>query len=306
VLALLEWDPIVRITLGPLRISPHGLATAVGFLAGARLLLPAARARGIRDDQVNTMLVRAIVGALIGARVAYVINHLGEYDDAPLEAFKVWEGGISLLGGIAGAILAALPVMRRERLSFWQVMDAAAPGLALGILIGRVGDLIVGDHLGKPTDFALGFRCTGADSASSCDAPLGQGVHLPALYDLVSVTTLLGLLLVLRRRQRWDGFLILVFAAWYGTGRIIEDFFRVDVTHGTGLTGSQWSSVVLVAVSLWVLLVRRRTPRWGSWSTETTDDPTGFPGERNDEDARTPGLIIVERDSPADDFPPRS
>lgn len=304
-LALLEWDPIVRITLGPLWISPHGLATAVGFLAGARLLLPAARARGIRDEQVNAMLVRAIVGALIGARLAYVINHLGEYDDAPLEAFKVWEGGISLLGGIAGAILAALPVMRRERLSFWPVMDAAAPGLALGILIGRVGDLMVGDHLGKPTDFALGFCCTGADSASSCDAPLGQGVHLPALYDLVSVAALLAVLLVLRRRQRWDGFLVLVFAAWYGTGRIVEDFFRVDVTHGTGLTGSQWSSVVVVALSLWVLLVRRRTPRWGNWSSETTDEAAGAGDGQTGEDLRTPGLSIVGSDSPADD-PSRS
>lgn len=285
--ALLEWDPIVRIAVGPIRVSPHGLATASGFLAGARLLLPATRARGIHDDHVNTMLLRAIVGALVGARLAYVANHLSDYRDAPLEILEVWEGGISLLGGIAGGILAAIPVMRRQHLSFWRVMDAAAPGLALGILIGRIGDLVVGDHLGKPTNLAFGFRCTGADSSSSCDAPLGQGVHLPALYDLVSVTALLGLLLVLRRRRRWDGFLILVFATWYGTGRIVEDFFRVDVTHGTGLTGSQWSSLIVVVVSLWVLVVRRRTPRCGQWSPDTpttvddsVDDPVNKNGRR--------------------------
>ena len=52
-------------------------------------------------------------------------------------------------------------------------MDAAAPGLALGIAIGRVGDLVVGDHLGKETDFALGFKCTGADSASRVSEPAG-------------------------------------------------------------------------------------------------------------------------------------
>ena len=61
--------------------------------------------------------------------------------------------------------------------------------------------------------------------------PIGQGVHLPALYDLVSVTALLGLLL-LRRRPRRHGYLILIFAAWYGTGRFIEDFLRIDETHG--------------------------------------------------------------------------
>lgn len=259
VLALIDFVPIVWIHIGPLRISPHGIGTAVGFLAGTQLLLPATRAMGIDDDVVHSMAWRALLGAIVGARLAYVVNHLGEYDSL-IEVLRVWEGGLSLLGGIAGGFLAAYPIARRARLPFWPLMDAVAPALTLGILIGRIGDLVVGDHLGKPTDFALGLRCTGGDTASPCAAPPGYGVHLPALYDLVSVTVLLGVLLLLRRRKRWDGFLILVFAAWYGTGRVIEDFFRVDVTHGTGLSGSQWTALVVAIASLYVLLFRRRTP----------------------------------------------
>lgn len=273
-LALIEFDPIVRIVLGPLRISPHGLGTALGFIAGARLLLGATRRRGIADEVVYSMLYRAAIGAVIGARAAFVINHLGDFD-SPLEPFAIWRGGISLLGGIAGGVIAALPIMRRERLPFLLVMDAAAPGLALGIAIGRIGDLIVGDHLGKPTTFALGFRCTGADTASPCDAPIGQGVHLPALYDLVSVSILLGVLLLLRRRPRPRGFLILVFTAWYGTGRIIEDFLRVDETHGTGLTGSQWASVAAVTLSIVLLVARRGEP-----PDEVAHEQVGGPGLR--------------------------
>src|SRR3546814_6689216 len=102
--------------------------------------------------------------------------------------------------------------MRRERLSFWRLMDAAAPGLALGSLIGRIGDLLVGDHLGEPTDFALGFRCTDQDTASRCVAAVGEGVHQPALYDMANAGTLFVALLLLRRRPRWDGFLIFVSA----------------------------------------------------------------------------------------------
>jgi len=258
VLAFFDFDPIVKIHLGPLAVSPHALGIVFGFLAGARLARPEMRRRGITDAQLYDCLYRAALGAAIGARVAYVINHLGEYRGHPLDAFAVWKGGISLLGGIFGALVAVYPLMRRKRLPFLSTMDAAAPGMALGILIGRVGDLIVGDHLGKPTDFALGFRCTGADSASPCVAPLGHAVHLPALYDLVSVTVLLGVLLVLRRRRHADGLLILFFAVWYGTGRFAEDFFRIDVTHGTGLTGSQWTSIVsvLVGVGLLVRLAR--------------------------------------------------
>ncbi|MGH9268740.1 MAG: prolipoprotein diacylglyceryl transferase family protein [Acidimicrobiales bacterium] len=80
-LAYLDYDAIVRFSLGPLSISPHGVGTAVGFIAGARLMLPAARRRGTSDAHVYAMLTRAAVGAVIGARVAFVINHLGSYDN---------------------------------------------------------------------------------------------------------------------------------------------------------------------------------------------------------------------------------
>ena len=276
-LAAISYDPIVDIDIGPLSISPHGVGIALGFLLGARLMLPAARRKGITDDDVYALLTRAAVGAIIGARLAYVVNHFGDYDN-PLEIFKIWEGGISLLGGFVGAVVAALPEMRRRRLSFWKVMDAAAPGMALGVVIGRVGDLIVADHLGKATDFFLGYRCPppGVETASPCN---GEVVFQPALIDLISTALLLGVLLVLRRKPRWDGFLICVFTVWYAVARIVEDFMRIDETHGTGLTGSQWTSVVAVLVAASWLVLGRRTPRWGRWDEAPPDleETTGEP-----------------------------
>ncbi|HEY9558411.1 MAG TPA: prolipoprotein diacylglyceryl transferase family protein [Acidimicrobiales bacterium] len=259
-LGLIEFDTIVKIGIGPLQVSPHGIFTAIGFIAGARLLLATTRRWGIDDELIYSMLYRGAIGALIGARVAYAVNHWSDYADDPLSVLAVWEGGISLFGGIFGGVLAAVPVMHRERLSFWRLMDAAAPGLALGILIGRIGDLLVGDHLGEPTDFALGFRCTDQDTASRCVAAVGEGVHQPALYDMANAGSLLVALLVLRRRPRWDGFLILVFAAWYGAGRFLEDFFRIDDTVALGLSGSQLSALTLVVVAGGWLAFVRRTP----------------------------------------------
>jgi len=270
-LAFLEYDPIVDLEIGPLSISPHGVGIAVGFLLGAILMLRRTREIGIDDEIVHTALMRAAIGAIVGARIAYVINHLGEFSN-PLEWFEIWEGGISLLGGIAGGVLAGVPVFRSHGLSFWRMMDAAAPGLALGIFVGRIGDLVVADHLGKETDFFLGYVCPTAETASTCNAPIGEAVHQPALYDLMSVTLLLGLLLFLRRKPRYDGFLILVFGLWYGIGRIIEDFFRIDETHGTGLTGSQWTASVVALACLYALVVMRRTP-WHS-GRDVEDAPT--------------------------------
>ena len=268
-LAAISYHPIVRIHLGPLSISPHGIGIAVGFLIGARLMVPAAERKGITAEQVYALLTRAAIGAVIGARLAYVANHLSDYGSI-LDALKVWKGGISLLGGIFGAIAFALPKMRSEGLSFWKVMDAAAPGIALGIIIGRVGDLIVADHLGKTTDFFLGYKCPYVQTASPCIP--GTVVHQTALYDFFDTIVLLGVLLRLRQRDRYDGFLILVFGAWYGTMRVVEDFLREDVRH-FGLTGSQWTALVTVAVCLWAVFFLRRTPKWGRWDEEgeTTD-----------------------------------
>jgi phosphatidylglycerol:prolipoprotein diacylglycerol transferase len=279
VIAAFTYHPIVHVTLGPLSISPHGVGIAVGFLLGARLMLPAAKRLGITEDDVYALLTRAAIGAIVGARIAYVINHFSQYDHV-LDIFKIWEGGISLLGGFIGAIALALPEMRKRRLSFWQVMDAAAPGMALGVIIGRVGDLVVADHLGKPTNFVLGYKCPPLtiDTASPCVAGPGRVVYQPALIDLLLTVVLLLVLLRLRRKPRWDGFLIVFFTIWYGTGRIIEDFMRVDETHGTGLTGSQWTSLVLLLLAGSWLLFRRRTPGWGRWnerpSEESGEPPT--------------------------------
>src|SRR3954463_2850326 len=97
-LAAISYDPIVHIHLGPLSISPHGVGIAVGFLLGARLMLPEANRKGIRDEQVYSLPPRAAIGAIVGARLAYVVNHAGDYSSI-LDVFKVWQGGISLLGG---------------------------------------------------------------------------------------------------------------------------------------------------------------------------------------------------------------
>ena len=278
-LAAISYNPLVHVDIGPLEISPHGVGIAVGFLLGARLMLPAARAKGITDDDVYALLTRAAIGAIIGARLAYVINHFGDYD-SPAEALKIWEGGISLLGGFFGAILLALPEMKRRGLSFWKVMDAAAPGMALGVLVGRIGDLIVGDHLGKPTSFFLGYECPPASDPPASPCTPGVVVHQTALYDLILVTILLFALLYIRKRKPglYDGFLITLFGAWYGVMRVIEDFLREDTRH-FGLTGSQITAIITLTVCVWHLTMVRRTPKWGRW-----DEGHTMPAEV-DEDA---------------------
>ena len=275
-LAAISYHPLVHIKLGPLSLSPHGMGIALGFLLGARIMLPAAEKKGITADDVSALLVRAAIGAIIGARLAYVLNHFSSYADHPAEIIEIWKGGISLLGGFAGAILLALPEMRRRRLSFWQVMDAASPGMAVGVIVGRIGDLIVWDHLGKATHFFLGYKCPplNVQTAVPCIAGPGHLVHEPALYDFFLTIIVLLVLLQLRKTVRYDGFLILVFGVFYGFNRFLEDWFRVDVTHGLGLTGSQWTAVLVMLVCAGWLVFKHRTPGWGRWNERVVPTPT--------------------------------
>ena len=272
-LGAIAYDPIVRIHLGPLSISPHGLGIAIGFLIGARFMLPRSRAKGIPDDIVYPLFTRAAIGSIIGARVAYVLNHFSEYESLT-DALRVWEGGISLIGGFFGAIILAMPKLRKSRLSLWKIMDAAAPGMALGVVVGRIGDIVVADHLGKTTDFFLGYKCppVSVETASPC-APtelatrtVGAVVHQTALYDMFFAAIVLAVILAFEKYKpgRFNGFLIMVFGAGYGIARIIEDFLREDLRR-FGLTGSQWVAVATLTVCLLNQLIVRRTPRWGRW-----------------------------------------
>ena len=271
-LGAISYNPIVRIHIGPLAVSPHGIFIAVGFMVGAWFMLPESRKRGMSDDVIYPLFTLAAFGSLVGARVAYVINHIGDYASDPLDILLVWEGGISLLGGFFGAIAFAIPRMRREKLSFWKVMDAAAPGMALGVVVGRTGDIIIADHLGKSTSFFLGYRCPPleVETGSPCgptelvSRTVGAVVHQTALYDQILALVLLLILVRLRRKVHFDGFLILVFGLGYGMNRVIEDFLRED-TRRLGLTASQWTAITTICLSLYVLAVLRRTPRWGRW-----------------------------------------
>lgn len=261
VLASISWKVVTGIHLGPLMIRPHGILIAVGFLAGARLMQRYTRPRGIADEALWRILGWGLVGGLVGMRVAWVLGHWRELG-SPLESFAIWNGGMSLLGGLIGAVLVGGFVARREGLPVLPLLDMAAPGLALGIAIGRVSDLIIGDHLGKPTSMPWGFRYVGGVDPLAGVPPLGTVVHPVALYDLILTTVLLIVLIRFLRSPRATGSAIALFTLWYSTGRVFTDVFRTDPRRLAGLTGSQLTALLFILVTVVALWLRaRRTAR---------------------------------------------
>jgi prolipoprotein diacylglyceryltransferase len=175
-----------------------------------------------------------------------------------------------------------------------RLLDAAAPSIALAIVIGRIGDLLLLDHLGKPTEsaWALAYRVQRGSQLApgfgpspavpppggrSC-ADVGQfyagcAYHLSAGYDLLGSLLLLAFLLLLRRRGGYHaGVMFSVWALWYGSQRLALDFTRgVDERPLVGLTGTQLLAIgvlTLAAGSLATIGLRRRG--WGEQPGEAS------------------------------------
>jgi phosphatidylglycerol---prolipoprotein diacylglyceryl transferase len=256
-LAFFSWQVVTEVHIGPLMIRPHGVLIAAGFFAGAVLMRRYSRARGVPDDALWRVLTWGLVGGLIGMRVAWDLGHWQEMR-SPLDLIAVWNGGMSLLGGLIGAVVLGAIVARHEKSAVVPLLDLAAPGLALGIAIGRVGDLIIGDHLGKPTTLPWGFRYLGGTMRLGGVPPIGTVVHPVALYDLILTTGLLFVLLWFMRSPRANGSVIALFTLWYAGGRILTDFLRTDPRRFAGLTGSQLTSIVSVGAVTMVLWLRAR------------------------------------------------
>lgn len=284
VVAALSWPIWERFRFGEhFAISPHGISIALGFVAGSALMIRRAERRGVArrqvdgiEQQLQSLVTWAAIGGILGARFFYVVTRLEQFPTV-LSWFTIWEGGISLLGGITGAVLAGIPFARRHRYSVGLLLDSVAPGLALGIFIGRIGDLVIGEHLGGRTDFFLGWRCTGAvgDPAAPYPwpGPQAQGcfdavVHQTALYDFLAGGLVFGLLLLFERRPRFDGFFWVAFVVVYGTGRFVTDFARdADIDMLGTLTGSQLTAVGAIVVALaWVAIARPWLVRPYAWS----------------------------------------
>ncbi len=307
-MASVGWKVIDRFHFGSrFALSPHGLGIAAGFLAGAYIFVNReAPRRGISEETSNSLVFWALIGTIIGSRLAYVITHLSEFHSLG-NVLAVYRGGLSQLGGVVGAIVACLPLLRRKRIPALPALDAAAIPIPLGVVIGRIGDLIIGDHLGKPTSWALAFRYHGGSlSGYDCVRGLcstllsggktqtitakgatlvgadgtvldrGVGVHQTALYDLFIAMALVLFLVFLNRTLRRPGVLFLTYVAWYGSGRIITDFLRVE-NRFFGLTGSQWTSVLAVTIAVVVLVRFAVSPLPPSGEPEPAEGGTTTP-----------------------------
>jgi phosphatidylglycerol:prolipoprotein diacylglycerol transferase len=258
-------DPQIA-KIGGLEIGWHGVFTAVGVICGVGVAAFFARKGGFNEDIIYNTALALVIGGIIGARTLYVLEHLDQFRDDPLDVFAINAGGISIYGALIGGTLGALAYAGWRRLPRLGAMaDVAAMGAIIGMAVGRVGCLILGDIFAKTTDWPIGVLYTNPDSPSyprytAVTPQLAQ--HPVTAYEIVGDLMIFVALFVLYRMLKRDG---MVFWAWvflYGAMRFGISFLREDNIVFAGLRTAQLialGAMILAPLAVaYMLLPRRR------------------------------------------------
>ncbi|HEV7662173.1 MAG TPA: prolipoprotein diacylglyceryl transferase [Chloroflexota bacterium] len=258
---LFKWDGV------PLQITWHGFFTAVGTLVGIWLAVRWATRAGFTEDDTFSVAMWGVIGAIVGARLFHVVDQWDFYAKDPIAILKVNEGGLAIYGTIVGGPIAGALYCLRKGLNVARLADIAAPPLVLGMGIGRIGDIINGEHHGA---HAAGFPLAVVYTNPNTLGEIGVPVHLAVGYELLlDVLIFAGLVWMVRgiargHDRQWhfnwqpryprDGMLFWTYLCVYSLGRFVIEFYRQDTPFALGLAQAQLLSVLTAMFAVWMLV----------------------------------------------------
>lgn len=248
-----EFDPIL-ISIGPLAIHWYGLLFVGAFLAGQTILSRIFRAEGVPGEHAERLLLYALAGTIIGARLAHCLFYDPQYYLAnPLAILRIWEGGLASHGGAAGLLLGLWLGLRniRPRLSFLWLVDRASIPAALGAVFVRSGNFLNSEIVGVPTSGSWGVVFKAVD---------GVPRHPVQLYEAVAYLIIFIILLAIYRRlgrKTPHGLLFGAFMALVFSARIALEFYKVPqavYASGQFFTVGQYLSMPFVVFGVAMML----------------------------------------------------
>jgi phosphatidylglycerol:prolipoprotein diacylglycerol transferase len=216
------------------RIAWHSLFAFVALLVGSFISIRLARYL-VKDQRVYAFSIAVIVGGLIAARIAHVIDNWPTYQGDVLKMVSFAGGGIGTMGAPLGSTIAGYLACRALRLPLGFMFDITVVGIALGEAIGRIGDIVNGEH--------HGIACTppfGICATYTSPSTLGQAtpVHFIGLYDCLLMLGVFAVLWTYWHRVRGhppEGRVWALYLVLFGLGRFVESFVRQDPVVALGL-----------------------------------------------------------------------
>ncbi|MBM3150376.1 MAG: prolipoprotein diacylglyceryl transferase [Chloroflexi bacterium] len=208
---------------------------------------------GLARDHIYNAALWAIIGGVIVSRLMHVIDQWDYYMENPAQIVNF--AGLSIYGAVLGAMLAVVIYCLVNKLSFWQLVDIAAPGALLGQAIGRVGCII-------------GGCCYGLEDSPFCaieyvhpshglyGTPVGVPLYPTQIYHLVWNLVAFGILWTLRTRLKPKGTVFLSYLALYALGDLVIRFFRQGTPFIFGMQQAQVIGILILLVTVPWLVVK--------------------------------------------------
>ena len=260
--------------LGPLTLRGYGLMIALGVLAAVWLTAKRFTDRSLSADHAAGIAMWGVPAGIIGARFYHVITDWGRFSGNWGEAFKIWKGGLGILGGVIVGYLAAMIYCKRANLDLRTVMDVVAPAIPLAQMIGRWGNWFNQELYGRPSELPWALEI---DPENRPVQHLEQATFHPTfLYEsLWNLMVVLALIKIDRMKRLTAGMLFIVYFALYSIGRIWVEALRIDeATKIAGLRVNIWVFSLLLLLSLGLLFKVEWKRRGVDASEERVQDPT--------------------------------
>ena len=245
--------------IGSLSIPTYGFALALAFLASILLLRRRAASAQLSPDDASDFAVWVLLAGLAGAKLLLVVVEWPRYVSSVRDFLDLFRAGGVFYGGLLGALVAAAVFLRSRKLPFWPLADAAAPCVALGQAIGRLGCFSAGCCWGGSCSQPWAVTFTSTRAHENVGVPLGVPLHPTQLYEAAGTLLLCGLLLFFEKR-RFSGQTFAWYLIGYSLLRGTIEIFRGDPRGsllGGAVSTSQFIAALLLLLGVAILVIRR-------------------------------------------------
>ena len=248
---------------GNFSLSWHGLLSFAGVAAAIWMVGRAAIKGNLDQDMVYNTAIFGIIGGIMGARLVHVFDNWDVYGSDPGRIIAIWNGGIGLWGGILGGWLGGALYAYFKKAPVGKLMDIAAPAMFVGQSIGRLGDIVNGEHLSRALDAGWGWYFThpaspGRSGAERIFGDPERAVHPTVVYEII--WNMIGLVLITRLKGKLQpvGALWMVYLTWYSVGRFGIQFLRLDDVKFWGLQEAHLIAIMVLAFTIPYMIMRVR------------------------------------------------
>jgi phosphatidylglycerol:prolipoprotein diacylglycerol transferase len=259
-----------------LSVRSFGLMVVLGLMVGNHYATRYCRRVGIADEVMANLLLVFIVSLMLGARALYVVVNWAQFSDDPFSMFAIHKGGMVYYGSFLGILCGLFVFVRFTKTPAWDLMDVSAIGAAIGMAVGRVGCLLVGDDYGRVCDesFPLAIKfptrtepgslfgmTISPDNGNLAGFMQGKWLHPTQIYMSLNALALFFLLRWIWTKRQFPGQVAAVFFLYYAVSRSVIEHYRGDDLRGFvgTLSTSQFISIfVFIAGAILYAVLKRR------------------------------------------------